>query len=177
MGTIECQIKDVPAISDGLAYKPPVPFLKRIRLMIARHLGPRFKRSLKRTISYYLDWMDVHIHKPKVANPTNTEYSPLNLQPGDLVRVRSKEEILLTLDRWYHLRGCGFMPEMFPYCGTTKRVLKPVHRFIDERDRQVKKAKGIVLLEDAICQGTDEFGPCDRSCFYFWREEWLEKVN
>jgi len=27
------------------------------------------------------------------------------------------------------------------------------------------------------CQGTSDYGRCDRSCFYFWREEWLEKIN
>jgi len=27
------------------------------------------------------------------------------------------------------------------------------------------------------CQGTPDLGRCDRSCFYFWREEWLEKLD
>ena len=177
MGATECQIKDIPDLSEGLAGKPPVPFVKRIKPSISRRIGYRFKRSVKRTISYFLDWTDSHVRHRRVVSAEHSTYSPLNLQPGDLVRVRSKEEILATLDRWNQLRGCSFMPEMSPFCGTTKTVFKPVHRFVDERDRQVKKAKGIVLLEDTICQGTDEFGPCDRSCFFFWREEWLEKIS
>jgi hypothetical protein len=28
-----------------------------------------------------------------------------------------------------------------------------------------------------MCKGTAEFGTCDRSCFVFWREEWLEKID
>jgi hypothetical protein len=68
------------------------------------------------------------------------------------------------------------MPEMAEFCGTTQRVLKPMNRFVDERDLRVKKSGGIILLEGLMCQGTAEFGRCDRSCFYFWREEWLEKV-
>jgi hypothetical protein len=28
-----------------------------------------------------------------------------------------------------------------------------------------------------MCQGTKDFGRCDRSCFFFWREEWLEKLG
>jgi hypothetical protein len=52
-----------------------------------------------------------------------------------------------------------------------------VERFVDERDYRVKKASGVVLLEGSLCQGTELYGPCDRSCFFFWREEWLEKVG
>jgi hypothetical protein len=69
------------------------------------------------------------------------------------------------------------MPEMAQYCGTTQRVLKPMKRFVDERDLLVKKSRGIILLEGVMCQGTAEFGNCDRSCFVFWREEWLEKTE
>jgi len=48
-----------------------------------------------------------------------------------------------------------------------------VQRFLDERDYRVKKARGIVLLEGLTCEGTRDYGPCDRNCYYFWREEWL----
>jgi len=66
---------------------------------------------------------------------------------------------------------------MAEYCGTTQRVLKLMKRFVDERDLRVKKSSGIILLEGVMCKGTADFGSCDRSCFYFWREEWLEKVD
>jgi hypothetical protein len=51
-----------------------------------------------------------------------------------------------------------------------------MEKFLDERDYRVKKCKGIILLEGAICGGTAYFGRCDRACFFFWREEWLEKL-
>ena len=69
------------------------------------------------------------------------------------------------------------MPEQEQYCGTTHRVHKRMERFVDERDLRVKRSRGIILLEGVMCEGTAEFGSCDRSCFYFWREEWLEKVD
>jgi hypothetical protein len=56
-------------------------------------------------------------------------------------------------------------------------VFKPLERFVDERDLRVKSSKGIVLLDGVTCQGTGDFGRCDRSCFLFWREEWLEKID
>jgi len=102
---------------------------------------------------------------------------PWRLEAGDLVRVRSREEILSTLDHWRSLKGCAFLDEMAVYCGTTQRVLKRVERFIDERDYRAKKAGGIVLLEGAICSGTGETGRCDRSCFFFWRQEWLDQLG
>ena len=95
---------------------------------------------------------------------------------GDLVRVRSRVEIEATLDSWNELKGCAVMPDMWQYCDTTQRVFKVVERFVDERDYRLKKGTGIILLEGLICQGTIDYGRCDRSCFYFWRVEWLEKA-
>jgi len=98
------------------------------------------------------------------------------LAHGDWVRVRSIEEIQATLDDWKELKGCGFLANMWQYCGTSQRVLVSMQRFLDERDYKVKKCKGIILLEGVMCEGTPVFGQCDRRCHFFWREEWLEKI-
>lgn len=97
-------------------------------------------------------------------------------QPGDIVRVRTREEIepMLDADRKFH--GCTFLDCMWAYCGTTQKVFKPLHRFLDERDFVFKKAKGVVILEGVFCDGVLVFGQCECSCFLFWREEWLEKL-
>ena len=102
---------------------------------------------------------------------------PVQLIPGVRVRVRSLEEIQNTLNSFKELKGCAFLEDMQQYCGSEQRVLKVMERFLDERDYQVKKAKGIVLLEGVYCQGTPVFGRCDRSCLLFWREEWLEMIE
>jgi len=52
-----------------------------------------------------------------------------------------------------------------------------MNRFVDERDLEIKNSAGIILLDGVICAGTAEFGPCDRSCMHFWREEWLERIE
>ena len=90
--------------------------------------------------------------------------------------MRTEEEIQATLNNWGQLKGCTFMPEMVEYCDTEQRVHKVMQRFVDERDLKVKKVSGIILLEGVLCQGTADFGSCDRSCFFFWRQEWLEKI-
>ena len=60
-------------------------------------------------------------------------------------------------------------------CGEPKPGQYPPS-FMDERDYKLKKARGVILLENLICNGTPTFGKCDRCCFLFWREEWLEKI-
>jgi hypothetical protein len=141
--------------------------------MIRRRLTPSQERKLKlqtgRAYTLLVGLID-HRKAPRPAVVASTR-----LKAGDVVRVRSREEIESTLNPWRQLKGCTFMPEMLSYCGTTQRVLKPMDRFVDERDLRAKKSKGIVLLEGVNCQGTMEFGRCDRNCFVFWREEWLEK--
>jgi hypothetical protein len=99
------------------------------------------------------------------------------INAGDLVRVRSKEEIIATLNSWNEYKGCAFIDDMWDYCGTTQRVFKKVRNFVDERDYRTKRVKGLVILENVYCQGTRVLGNCDRSCFFFWREEWLEKIG
>lgn len=102
---------------------------------------------------------------------------PDHLKAGDWVRVRSWEEIQPMLDPFKETSGCAFLEDMRKYCGTKQRVFKSMERFLDERDYKVKKVRGVILLENVICGGTPAFGRCDRSCFLFWREEWLEKVT
>lgn len=138
----------------------------------------RLKRIAKRRYNYLLNlFSDITRGPVPKVNISATAAKDMPLQPGDTVRVRSKDEIRATLDRWNQLKKCSFMEEMWVYCGTTQRVFKRVRKFLDERDYLVKKCKGIVALDGVFCEGTKDFGPCDRSCYFFWREEWLEKTH
>jgi hypothetical protein len=133
---------------------------------------------VKRAILGYFDhlfhWLSTLTRRSKKSSAP-AKAPTTSLKAGDVVRVRSREEIQAALNYWRELKGCTIMQEMWPYCGTTQQVLEPVERFFDERDGRLKKRRGVVFLEGLVCQGTEKFGPCDRSCFYFWREEWLKK--
>lgn len=138
----------------------------------------RMKRMLTRRYRYIVNYLSEILNSENSKEKT----APLTVKKqklgfGDMVRVRTKGEIQSTLNRWNQLKGCAYMVEMFEYCGTTQRVMKKVGRFLDERDYLVKKCRGIVILEGVFCEGTKDFGACDRTCFYFWREEWLEKIG
>jgi len=172
-----CQIPCLPRIAEGNADVGPQPFVKRLKRMLAKPWNYSVKKWLKRFDRLLLDLNNRVIRQEKVLAGESNNASVDHLKTGDLVRVRSREEIEAMLDRWEELRGCAFLEEMWQYCGSTQRVFQPVERFLDERDYKVKKSKGIVLLEGIICRGTPVFGRCDRCCLLFWREEWLEKID
>jgi hypothetical protein len=140
-------------------------------------MSPQTERRFKTRSNDLMNWLSRITGRPERPTTRPTSSSAGHLKAGDWVRVRPRAEIDATLNHWRQLRGCTFMPEMDQYCGTTQRVLKPLERFVDERDLRVKSSKGIVLLDGVICQGTADFGRCDRCCYMFWREEWLEKID
>ncbi len=137
----------------------------------------RLKRFTKRRVNYARNLLHNRARRQAVRPAQLQQNGSSILQPGDLVRIKSEEQIRATLGLWNELKGCTFMEEMWDYCGTTQRVLKRVERFMDESEYKIKKARGLVILQDVVCNGTIDFGPCDRSCFFFWREEWLEKAE
>lgn len=96
------------------------------------------------------------------------------LQPGEWVRVRSKEEIRAMLDRCDRQEGLAWMTTMEGCCGREFKVFRRVHKIVLESTGQIRKLKNTVLLENAICDGI--YG-CDRSCFFFWKDAWLERVR
>ena len=106
-------------------------------------------------------------------NAANVEV--LDLQPGELVEVRSVEEILATLDPHRRHKGLLWMTGMSKYCGQQFRVYRRVQRITLESTGELRNMKNTVLLEGVLCDGR-EFGGCDRCCFHFWREVWLKRI-
>ena len=174
---LNCQIPCLRDISEGIVKVSSESLSRRSKLMVRRLLSPGMERKYK---NYINDLMNQYCRltgkktKPAVCLPKSASD---NLQPGDWVRVRSQKEIAAIVNHWDQVKGCAFMPEMAKYCGTTQQVLKSMERFVDERDLLIKKSRGIIFLEGVMCEGTEDFGRCDRSCFHFWREEWLEKIE
>jgi len=175
-GNDNCQLQGIIRTSPS-AKEKGLSFVVRTKRALKRRLSVRVQKRLKGAVGSIGDWLDRRRGGAKPLKPALDARVPQRLEAGDLVRVRSREDIEATLDRWRSLKGCGFLEEMAGYCGTVQRVLKRVERFIDERDYRLKKASGIVLLEGVLCSGTGKTGRCDRACFFFWREEWLEKLD
>lgn len=101
---------------------------------------------------------------------------------GDKVRVRPEEVIAKTLDPMNMRDGCLFMDRMLDYCNPDQhfKVLKVVRNFFDENRFKMHKTRSpAYLLEKVICDGAIEGIPqqCDRSCYFLWHEDWLEKAG
>jgi hypothetical protein len=99
------------------------------------------------------------------------------LSAGDLVEIRSKEEILRTLDKNGCLDGLPFMPEMFAFCGRKIRVAKRAHKTCDTvNDYKGRRMERAVHLEGSRCDGQGHSG-CEAGCMIFWKEAWLKKIS
>jgi hypothetical protein len=116
----------------------------------------------------------------EAGSPTPSR--PLDLQPGELVKVKSYKEILATLDTKNKNRGLLFDAEMVPFCDKTFRVLRRVNHIIDEKTGKMINIKSDTIILDNVfckslysdCKYTPLF--CPRSIYSYWREIWLERV-
>ncbi len=110
----------------------------------------------------------------------NTPTAVLNLQPGELVQVRSRDEIMPTINADRKNRGLSFDVEMVPYCGKTFRVLSRVERIINEKNGAMAQIpRDCIILDGVTCSGcfSDNRLFCPRSMYPYWREIWLKRVE
>jgi hypothetical protein len=95
---------------------------------------------------------------------------------GDWVEVRSKEEILATLDERGCVDGMPFMPEMLQFCGRRLQVFKRAHKTCDTVNKTGgRRLTAAVHLEEARCDGAAH-GGCQARCLIVWKEAWLRRV-
>jgi glycosyltransferase involved in cell wall biosynthesis len=106
-----------------------------------------------------------------------TPVQTLDLQPGERVRVKRREEIIATLDANNANHGMSFDGEMLRYCGQEARVLRRVERIIDEKSGRMLQFKNTcVVLDNVTCTGAYH-RQCPRGIYPYWREIWLERVE
>jgi hypothetical protein len=131
----------------------------------------RFPRWLR--IKDGLPWGFVRPGPHAGTTPTGT----IDLQPGELVRIKSRDEIIATLNAKGFNRGLGFEEDMARSCGRTARVTARVERCIDEKTGKMLEMKNpCIALDDIICDGVYKSN-CPRAFIPFWREIWLERVS
>jgi hypothetical protein len=93
---------------------------------------------------------------------------------GELVAVRSLDEILATLDAEGKLEGMPFMPEMAEHCGRRFRIFRRADKTCVE-GHHPRRLKNTVFLEGLRCDGGSHDG-CQRSCLMFWKTAWLKPL-
>jgi len=116
----------------------------------------------------------------KITRGVKTPSAKLDVQPGELVKIRSYEEILATIDEDGFNRGMSFDAEMVPFCGGTYRVLDRVNQIINEKTGKMQHMKNdCIILENVVCRAcySKHRRFCPRSIYPYWREIWLERVQ
>ncbi|NOU10469.1 MAG: hypothetical protein HOO98_10680 [Nitrospira sp.] len=103
----------------------------------------------------------------------------LNLQPGDLVRIKKPDDIMKTLDGDGKTRGLRFDVGMFRYCDGEYRVVTRAYRLIDQKTGKMihmTEQAPCIMLDGVLCHA-DYQKLCPRTEYLFWREAWLDKVS
>lgn len=95
---------------------------------------------------------------------------------GEMVEVRSKSEIMDTLDADGMLEGLPFMPEMAKHCGRRFRIYRRAEKVFLDYHYYIARMKAAVFLEGARCDGASHDG-CQMGCLMFWKEAWLKGVE
>jgi hypothetical protein len=147
--------------------------LKAFLVVFFNRLQGVSKRVLPRRL-WFRDGLPWGFVKGRVVGPTPT--ANLDLQPGEMVRIKTKEQIEATLNEDRLNRGMGFEEEMSRYCGRTARVQARVTKCLDEKTGRMLTMKNpCIVLEDIVCAGVRN-ASCPREFIPFWREIWLERV-
>ena len=135
-------------------------------------------RSLIITAFNKLQELRSGVHYPHIEGLLDTTPTcDLNLQPGEFVLVRTKDEILATLDHNNKNRGLLFDSEMVRYCGGTFRVLKRVNQIVDERTGKIMKMKSSCIILEGVACVSEYHRLCPRAIYHYWREAWLRRAE
>src|ERR1700744_2315594 len=100
----------------------------------------------------------------------------MTLRAGDWVQVRSKQEILATLDRSGRLEDLPFMPQMFKYCGRSFKIFKVAHKTCDTVNGTGGRWLPGGIHLDLRCDG-QAYGGCQAACLIFWKDAWLKPAD
>ena len=173
-GKLECcQYQNV--LDTGSRFKLPmvrrlkdvlrkVPFLVSVK----RRAGQVLRSGKKRD--------EAQDTKPAPEVPLDQKV--LDLQPGEWVEVRSAEEISAMLDSKGCFERARFLQGMWKFCGRRFQVLKRIQNIVNYRTGKMWKVRHTVILDGVYCEkDPSEYYYCDQTCFYYWREAWLKRVE
>ena len=95
---------------------------------------------------------------------------------GERVVVRSKEEILATLDAQGCVDGLPFMPEMLKFCGQEVTVRAVAHKTCEVAFHTALGRRLDSAVHFGRCDGSAH-GGCQAQCSLYWKDAWLKPVG
>ena len=185
-----CQATEIRNFTSYMSWWSPGQYVRDLRsgnLKSGHSKGSKSERLLELVlgifqvcraflISFFTEQRHLN-YPPVVGTLEKTAAEGLGLQTGELVKVRTKEEIIETLDKNSRNRGLLFDGEMLRYCDGIYRVLRRVDRIIDEKTGKMMSMKHpCIVLEGVVCQ-SDFHRLCPRAIYPYWRENWLKRVE
>ena len=101
----------------------------------------------------------------------------MSMRAGTWVVVKSREEILSSLDGSGELEALPFMAEMLRHCGQRLQVSAVAHKTCDTINKTGgRRIANAVHLEGVRCDGSAH-GNCQAGCLIFWKTEWLRTAG
>jgi hypothetical protein len=131
--------------------------------------------------AFFMHWMGRRY--PNVCGRAikETPHLELGLERGELVQVRSKQEIMETLNSSLRNRGLLYDVEMLPFSESgTFKVLDRIERIVDEKTGRLLHFKNpCIILDGVTCSGNLSMRRmfCPRAVYPYWREIWLKRVE
>jgi hypothetical protein len=185
-GAYRCQATEQVRASSPI---PPGHYAKYLRDVQTRNVGfwvvirglliiafNRYQRLSRRSFPSWLRIQEGRNFPFIVPTGTGERLPAVEFQPGELVEVRSKEEIMATLGPDQRNRNMHFDEEMLPYCGRRAHVVGKVTRILDETTGKMIKLSDCYVLEDVVCLGLYKRF-CQRAILPYWRSAWLRRVD
>lgn len=175
-----CQATDLPACTEHVKLWDPRGYLRELSSgnVGVGHFARVMSRAVVREPMRKLGLIDeVHVRGSALKGDS---FPALGLQPGERVRVKSRDEIAKTLNEQGRNKGLWFDEEMLPYCGKEFRVRQRVRSFINDHDGKMVELKNeAITLEGVVCSGNHSLRRwfCSREIYPYWRECWLERVD
>jgi hypothetical protein len=174
-----CQATEMLAATRPLSTADPRPYLRELtsQNVTVRKFGRVLSRAAVAQPLQHLGWLPTPPLKgPSATSPPSER---LDLQPGEWVRVKSRDEIRTTLTNKGANRGLWFDREMMAFCGRVLQVRGRVERIVNERTGEmIELSSDCIKLEGGVCSGELSTGRwfCPREIYAYWRECWLERV-
>lgn len=141
--------------------------------------GYRLTRSIYARAHAWLRGRPDPHPRPGIQGKAPTPVVDLALQEGELVEVRSLDEINATINETFRNRGLYLSADDTRHCGHRGRVSRRVTRIINERTREMMEfTTPCIVVEGANCLGeyAEKRLLCPRRINSYWREAWLKRV-
>ncbi len=172
-----CQMTELPAATARLSWRDPRHYWRELRsgnvrpgpfiVAVALALFNTAQRQLRGAEAPYRE-------------PTDRKTSPkevLDLQPGEIVRVKTRRQIEETLNNVSKNRGLWFDREMHRFCGGEFRVASVVRTIVDEASGKMLTMGSACIVLAGVSATGEYLGLCPQNELIFWHEIWLERVT